>query len=208
MMKQAVEENMDALSRAILSEAQAEADQILADAQKRADEIRQRAEQEAAEVRKEALNRANQEAERLRGQKVATSQLKARTMQLEHREKLLNKVFQEAEKELPNIRQWTDYEEIAHNLLTEALIQMRAQKVVVRADPYTQKLIKQDVLESITKERGVQIEIGEPLQQGTGIIVEADGGRLRYDNTLETRLRRMLSSMRASVYHTLMGEKV
>lgn len=208
MMKQAVEENMDALSRAILSEAQAEADQILADAQKRADEIRQRAEQEAAEVRKEALNRANQEAERLRGQKVATSQLKARTIQLEHREKLLNKVFQEAEKELPNIRQWTDYEEIAHNLLTEALTQMRAQKVVVRADPYTQKLIKKDVLESITKERGVQIEIGEPLQQGIGVIVEADGGRLQYDNTLETRLRRMLSSMRASVYHTLMGEKV
>jgi V/A-type H+/Na+-transporting ATPase subunit E len=208
MMKQAAEENMDALSRAILSEAQAEADQILADAQKRADEIRQRAEQQAAEVRKEALNRANQEAERLRGQKVATSQLKARTMQLEHREKLLNKVFQEAEKELPNIRQWTDYEEIAHNLLTEALTQMKAQKVVVRADPYTQKLIKQDVLESITKERGVQIEIGEPLQKGIGVIVEADGGRLQYDNTLETRLRRMLSSMRASVYHTLMGEKV
>jgi V/A-type H+/Na+-transporting ATPase subunit E len=207
-MKQAVEENMDALSRAILSEAQAEADQILADAQKRADEIRQQAEKEAAEVRKAAIDRANQEAERLRGQKVATSQLKARTMQLEHREKLLNKVFQEAEKELPNIRQWTDYEEITHNLLTEALTQMRVQKVVVRADPYTQKLIKQDVLDKITKERGVQIEIGEPLQQGTGVIVEADGGRLQYDNTLETRLRRMLNSMRAPVYHTLMGEKV
>lgn len=208
MMKQAVEENMDALSRAILSEAQAEADQILADAQKRADEIRQRAEQEAAEVRKEALDRANQEAERLSSQKVATSQLKARTMQLEHREKLLNKVFEEAEKELVNIRHWTDYEEIAQNLLKEALTQMRAQKVTVRADPYTQKFMKQDVLESITKERGVQIEFGEPLQQGTGVIVEADGGRLQYDNTLETRLRRMLASMRASVYHTLMGEKV
>jgi vacuolar-type H+-ATPase subunit E/Vma4 len=39
-------------------------------------------------------------------------------------------------------------------------------------------------------------------------VVNAAGGKLHYDNTLETRLSRLQGSLRSSVYKMLMGEKV
>ena len=91
-----VEENLELLSRAILSEANDEAEQIKADAKAKADAIRQRAERHAAAERDEILQRARQDADRIRSQAIATTQLKARTIQLEHREKLLKDVFDAA----------------------------------------------------------------------------------------------------------------
>lgn len=208
MMKQAVDDNMEALSKAILSEARAEADQLLADARSKADGIRQRAQEQVAEIRQEVLARARQEADRLRSQKLATAQLKARTIQLDHREKLLNQVFEKAKSELPSVQQWTDYEGIAHNLLREALEQLRASEVVVRADRHTQSLLPQKFLSDISKELGVDIQWGDPLDEGLGVVVEASNGHLQYDNTLQTRLSRMQNSLRAPVYRLLMGEPV
>lgn len=208
MMKQAVDDNMEALSKAILSEARAEADQLLADARSKADAVRQRAQEQVAEIRQEVLARARQEADRLHSQKLATAQLKARTIQLDHREKMLNQVFEKALSELPSVQQWTDYEGIAQNLLREALEQLRAREVLVRADRHTQSLLSQKFLSDISKELGVDIQWGDPLDQGLGVVVEASNGHLQYDNTLQTRMSRMQNNLRAPVYRLLMGEPV
>ena len=82
-------QEIEMLARAILTEARDEADQIKADAKEKADAIRRRAQEQAEAERKAILDRARQEAERLRGQAVATAQLKARSSQLTHREQLL-----------------------------------------------------------------------------------------------------------------------
>lgn len=205
-MKSAVDDNIDALSKAIMEQARSEADQMLADAKTKAEEIRKRAEQRAAEERKAILSRVSQEAERIHGQKIATAQMKARTMQLEHREKLLEKVFDEAQKELVGIQQWTEYPEIAETLLREALMQIRAEVVEVQADEKTLSLLKRGALDKVAKELNTQITVGAPLERGIGVIVRTADGHLQYDNTLETRLKRMKSSLRSPVHHLLMGE--
>ena len=71
---------------------------LQAEAKEKADAIRQHAQEQAESERKEILDRAKQEAERIRSQVIATAQMKARTLQLEHREKLLDKVFQRPQK--------------------------------------------------------------------------------------------------------------
>ncbi len=81
---------------AILSEAKAEAEHIQAEAREKAEAIRQRTQEQIEAMRKQILERACEEAERLRSQALATTQLKARKMQLEHREKLLDSVFDAA----------------------------------------------------------------------------------------------------------------
>ena len=99
---------------------------MLADAQAKADAARQQAYEQAERERRQILERAQQEAERIRRQKVASTQLKARTSAVEDREKLLDRVYQTALQELPTVQQWTDYPEIAQTLLREALSQLRA----------------------------------------------------------------------------------
>lgn len=202
------EENMDSLSHAILSEAHAEADKVLTDAKAKAEATRQKANKQAESVTKEILDRASQETERIRSQKIAATQLKARTMQLDSREKMLNKVFSEALNELPSIQQWTDYEDIAQSLLREAIAQLRTNEVTVHADSKTREHFSQQFLDDLSKELNVQINLGDPLTNDIGVIVESANGHLQFDNTLETRLKRMWNNMRSAAYHRLMGEQL
>ncbi len=200
------DENIETLTRAILSEAHDEAEGAKAGARSKADVIRQRAQEQAKAEREAILERARQEAERFRSQAVATSQLKARALQLEHREKLLDRVFERVRQQLPAVQQRKDYDLIAVQLLREAVIQLNAGKAEVRADKSTQKVLSNNALEEISKELKAQLSMGKPLEQGIGVIVEASDGHLHYDNTLETRLNRLQSGLRSSVYRILMGE--
>jgi vacuolar-type H+-ATPase subunit E/Vma4 len=197
-------EDIEQLSRAIMVEAQDEANQLQAEAKEKADAIRKRAQAEAESERKIILERAKQDADRLRSQASATSQLKARSSQLEQREKLLDGVFEEVKKQLDAVKKRSDYNTIAAMLVREALTQLNVTEAEIRADESTQKVLK---LDDVSRELNGKFAFGEKLEEGTGIVVNAAGGKIHYDNTLETRLSRLQGSLRSSVYKVLMGEK-
>jgi vacuolar-type H+-ATPase subunit E/Vma4 len=201
-----VEESIKALSRAVQDDARAEADQVLTDAKAKAEAIGQHAQKQAASERAEILERASADAARIRSQSIATAQLKARTLQLERREKLLDSVFTAARQQVPTVQQWTNYGQIARHLLQEALTLLGADVAQVRADEQTRALLTDPVLAEITKELGVQVQFGALLEQGTGVIVETVDGHRQADNTLGTRLSRLQDALRSPVYHLLMGE--
>lgn len=202
------EENIENLSRAILLEARADAEQIQVEAKEKANDVRQLAQQRAETERIEIMERAKQDAERIRGQVIASAQMKARTLQLEHREVLLDKVFNAAKDKLSGLQKRPDYDKIVTELIREAIDQLKVDQAEVRVDAVTQKVLKDQTLNDISKEFKSKLSIGKTLDEGTGIVVDADNGRLHYDNTLETRLKRLRSALRSAVYHVLMGEKL
>jgi vacuolar-type H+-ATPase subunit E/Vma4 len=61
-------------------------------------------------------------------------------------------------------------------------------------------------LNDFSKEQKIEAKPGEPLDHGTGVVIEATNGHLQYDNTLETRLQRTWNATRSQVFHLLMGE--
>jgi len=197
-------EDIEMLELAIMVEARDEAEQLQADAKEKADVIRKRAQQQAEAERKTILDRAKQDADRLRSQSSATAQLKSRSMQLEKREKLLDDVFEEVRKQLGSVNKRSDYAAIVTMLAREALTQLKVNEAEVRADASTQKALK---LDEIARELNGKFSLGSKLEEGTGIVVNAAGGKIHYDNTLETRLSRLQGSLRSSVYKVLMGEK-
>ncbi len=200
-------EDIEMLERAILMEAREEAEQMRAEAKAKAEAIHKRAQEQAAEERKIILDRAQQDAERLRSQAMATTQLKARSTQLEHREKLLDSVFTEVKKQLAAATKRADYDAVAALLLREALTQLGVKKAEIRADEATQKALKKGALDQLTKELNGDFTIVGTLEEGTGVVVDAAGGKIHYDNTLETRLSRLQNTLRSTVYKVLMGEK-
>jgi len=201
-----VDENIANLSRAILSEAREETEQVKASAQAKADEILRRAHDQAESERKAILDRASQEAARLRSQAIATAQLKARSSELAHREKLLDRVFKTVKQKLPQVQQRPDYDQVVAGLIREALEQLQSDKVEVRADKATQKVLASSMLDEISKSSHAQLTLGQPLEQGTGVVLEADGGHLHFDNTFETRLSRLQGGLRPAIFQILMGE--
>lgn len=200
-------QDIEMLARAILTEAREEADQMKAEAQEKADAIRRRAQEQAEAEKRAILERARQDAERLRGQAVATAQLKARSLDLTNREQLLERVFKTVKEKLPEVQKRPDYDRIAAALLREALVQLRVNKAQIKADRTTQRILENGALGDISKELNGQFSSADALEEGIGVVVEAGDGKLHYDNTLETRLDRLQSSLRASVYKVLIGEK-
>jgi vacuolar-type H+-ATPase subunit E/Vma4 len=200
------EASIDALERAILNEANSDVEQIKQTAKGKADVIWQRAREQAESERKTALEKAKQEAERVRSQFVATNQLKARTAELSHREKLLDDVFKSAREKIKSIPNEKNYEEIVAQLLREGISQLNVNKAKVRADKKTQKILEQSVIAKVSKELNAELTVDVPLEEGTGLIVEAADGRLKYDNTFENRLVQIQNELRFPVYRLLMGE--
>lgn len=201
-----VDENIQALKRAVLNEAQGEAERILAEAKEKAQAARERAQAQASDERAEILAHATQEAERLRRQAIASAQLQARTAELERREKLLDSVFDAARQRIATAQQRADYDQIARDLLHQALIRLDADSVLIRADERTQAALTDQVLADISAELGVQVAHGALLEQGTGLIVQTEDGHREYDNTLEARLERLQNTLRAPVLRLLSGE--
>lgn len=196
------EEDIKLLARAIMAEANDDAEQLLAEARAKAEAVRNRAQEEAESERKEILERARQDAERLRSQTSATAQLKARSIQLEQREKLLDGVFAEVRRQLETVKKRSDYGAIATTLAREALTQLQVNEAEISADETTRKALN---LNELSRELNGQFTLRDTLEEGTGVTVSAAGGRLYYDNTLETRLSRLQGTLRSAVYKVLMG---
>lgn len=201
-------QDIEMLSRAILTEVRDDAEQIKAEAKEKAEAIRKRAREQAEQERKAILDRAREEAERLRGQAVATAQLKARSLQLTNREQLLDRVFKTVRERLSEVQKRPDYDEVAAMLLREALVQLRVKKAQVRADQATQAILQKEVLDKYSRELNGEFTSAGVLEEGTGVIVDAADGKLHYDNTLETRLQRLEGTLRAAVYKVLIGEQL
>lgn len=200
-----IDENIKVLSRAVLSDVQGDAEQILAEAKTKAEQIKQRAQEQAEAERAKILELASVEAERVRSQVVATNQLKSRTMLLEQREKLLEEVFSIVRQRLASVQRDSDYDKIAQRLFREAIQQLGG-AAIVRADEETMKSLSTSQIENVSKETQTQIRMGDTLEKGYGVVAETEDGHRQYDNTLETRLKRMQDSLRGSVYRILMGE--
>lgn len=198
-------EDIERLGVAIMVEVREDAERLRAEAREKADAIRNRAREQAEAERKVILDRARADADRLRSQSLATAQLKARSMQLEQREKILNNVFEEAKKKLADVKNRKDFNAIVEMLAREALSQLKVDQAEIRADEVTRKVLK---LDDLSKELNGKFSFGGNLDEGTGVVVSASGGKLYFDNTLETRLERLQSALRSSVYKVLMGENV
>ncbi|MHC1741169.1 MAG: V-type ATP synthase subunit E [Anaerolineaceae bacterium] len=202
------DENLDRLSRDILQQAQSEAEQIIAEAKEKAALIRRHAQEQAAAERISILEQAQRDSDRIRSQAIATTQLKARTLLLESRERLLTEVFEAAQKKLSSVQQWNDYEAIIEKLVEEAISQMGTSNVILSADPITSKLLTDPLLKKIGSKFDNKIELGESLKNKIGISASTTNGHLNYDNTLETRLKKLSNELRSPVYHLLMGESL
>jgi vacuolar-type H+-ATPase subunit E/Vma4 len=108
--------------------------------------------------------------------------------------------------QLPDVQKRADYDQVVAALVREGLEQLDAPKVQIRADKATQKVLTPQLLEQLSKECNAQLTLGQPLEQGTGVVLDAEGGHLTFDNTFETRLSRLQSRLRPATFQILMGE--
>jgi vacuolar-type H+-ATPase subunit E/Vma4 len=207
-VKNNIDESIQELTRAVMNEAQTDAEKIKAEAIEKAASIQQEAQKKADLEREQKIALANKEAASIKKQQIASMKLKAQMLTLERREKLLDDVFGAAKERIVNITQWTNYEDIAISLVKEAVRNLQSSEARILADEYTRSMLTDKKLKQIADEMNYTLVFGEQLSKGTGIIAESMDGHRQFDNTFEARLAHLQDSLRAPVYHVLIGETV
>ena len=194
------------LEAVITTEARQDASKITAETQSHIESIQRQALERAETQREAILKQAREKVETLRSRAITSAQLDAQALKLERREALLARVMNEARRGLTDVAERPDYVQIVRRLVREGAQVLRAESLVILADEKTKRLLDGKVMADLEQDLAVQLELGEPLERGTGVVLVAADGHRRYDNTLETRLSRMQSALRTPVYHILMGE--
>ena len=202
------EQSIQGLARAVMTEAQAQAEQTLTDARARAEAIQQQAQARTEKMRESILQQAQQQAALIRSQAMASAQLEAKRLQMERREALLNRVFETARQRLTAVQGWTTYPDVVQQLVREGATQLNAEAILVHADQRTMDLLPDTVMQSLSQALGIELQRGNLLERGIGVIVETIDGHRQFDNTLEARLNRWQDTLRTPVYHLLMGESL
>lgn len=205
-MLKMLDERIDLLTKAIVDDAQAEADEIRADARAKAAEIEHAAKVSADEIRRDILTKAQQEAATFEEEIAAEGKMKAQMLWLDRREKLISQVFETALSRIPSILENDQYPSVLQELIKEAALNTQSEAVILHFDPFSRRLATDDMLAAIFNQTHQTFTFGDDLTSGTGVVAETQDGHRQYDNTLEMRLRRQQQSLRAAVFHILMGE--
>lgn len=205
-MLKSLEHRVDDLIYAIEEDSKAEIKKINEETKSKISAILEAGKKEAEQIRAKILEEAASRANALGDEKRAEIQQKAKMQWLEKREKLLSEVFEAARSQFPKLLKSDDYAHAILDLTQEAVLHIQTDKVILHFDASSHSLITENDLSKLASSMNVQIEVGSDLTSGIGVIAQDVEGHRVFDNTLEARLDRMMSSLRSPVFKILMGE--
>ena len=173
--------SLDTVVEDIRDEARARAEEIRETGDTRAEEIVSEAEREADDIRAEAEREVERTIEQEREQKLSSAKLEAKQARLEARREVLEEVRDDVEAQIADI-DGEERESLTRSLLDAASEEFDAGSVRVRGSEADAEL-----LASIVGEYD-GFEVGEPIDCLGGVVVEADGSRVRVNNTFDSVL--------------------
>ena len=173
--------SLDTVVEDIRDEARARAEEIRESGEERAEEIVSEAEREAEEIVSEAEREAERTVEQEREQKLSSAKLEAKQARLEARRGILEEVHDDVEAQIAGI-EGDERESLTRSLLAAAAEEFDAESVRVRG-----REEDADLLGTIVADYE-GFEVGEPIECLGGVVVEADGSRVRVNNTFDSVL--------------------
>ncbi|MGC9434601.1 MAG: V-type ATP synthase subunit E [Methanomicrobiales archaeon] len=160
--------------------------------------LREDAENRAWEIRRRHLHEAERlaETERIKTLFQARADVSSRIAQTRH--EVYEGAFEEATERLRDIREHPEYPAIFQALLHEAVSFFENRDLVIHVDPADEEICRK-----AADGMGLSCEILPDIQCTGGLIVETGGGRVRLENTIDSRLDRARESMKTEVFSAL-----
>ncbi|AJC71542.1 MAG: V-type ATP synthase subunit E [Thermococcus sp.] len=176
----------------ILSEAREEAEKLK-------EEARKRAQAQAEWILRKAKTRAAIEKQRI----IANAKLEVRKKKLAVQEELIGEVLSAMKEKLAALPE-DEYFEVLVGLAKEAVGELGIEKIIVRSNEKTLRLIESRINE-FSERVGADVSAGEPIECIGGVLVESPDGTIKVDNTFDGRIERLESELRAAIAKALFG---
>jgi len=185
------------LVESILADADAQVTSLLADAEAAARAALEQSEKEAAAIAEEVRAKTKLDADALTVQTSAKARVEVRRTLLGAREKAIADVLTRVGKTVQEIRgDAVRYRAAMTNLLTEAILGIGEDHVVVIVGADDKAMVNDSMMEAVkkgvTERSGLAVTVDlqfEDTDLGGGGIALVPGGRVRLDNTLPHRLK-------------------
>jgi len=198
--------DVNALAKAVRSEVERDRDRVLNHARSEARRLRDQARAEAETDGARLIQDAEKATAQSLAQARASAGIEAQSLRLESREGLLDRVFDQAAERLEPALFAGDHRQIVEALLRDAVAHLgNVKSLQIVADPVSRGYLGAETLAQLSEETGIKLTLGVGPDRGAGLVAQSPDGHLFYDNTFQARMKRMRSSLRASVYQILLG---
>jgi len=196
----------DKIVSSIMVEAQGKADAIIQEAEAEAALILQEGEKDAVLEKEKILENAEKQSKMKYQQLISEAKMNSRRAELEAREELIEKAFENAEAKLKEIAS-TSSQEYVNSLkmiIEEASIEIGGGDLILSLKEEDVAKIK-DSISAIEKEveaksgNKTKMEIGENIRTIGGAVVKTKNGDIEINNTIEARMLRFKKSLRSEV---------
>lgn len=205
-MKQA---DVVSLEEAVMSEVERDRQRIIKEAEMQARRLREDVQEEVETQKQERIREAERKAAQVKQEAIGAGRLEAKALKMKKREGLIGRVFAEAAEYLADPDHLDAYGEILEGLVKDAVQHLEGRKtLVLRADAEGEAYLDEARMDYLRDTTNCELTVGKTLTPpAVGVVVQTPDGRVRYDNTLQTRLERMREQLRPAVYRALMGDE-
>jgi len=200
-------DNVDNITSKILEDAEAKSAEILEQTKAESREKLEASRRKGEAARDRLITDAEKGSDQIRKKIVAESNIKARTIILESKERLINRAFEAAESELEKIAAGKDYASVLTALTRDTCVELGGGEleVIVRdADKAVISKSVKTVEKEVKSATGVDTKISVSTEGiGPGVIVKGGGGKFEIDSTFKNRLELLRPSLRLKVAEAL-----
>jgi len=204
--------NVEALRSKIFEQAQEQAAATRERAQRVAERDMVYARQEAEEIISQQRMKVRPISDIEKRKTIAAAEMEARRRLLEKKEKLVSRIFAEAENSLEKMRGSDDYMGMISELIEGSVTSINGDAIVEFGekdkDIFTSKVtssIGSRVAGSLGKDVDLQFRCtGENIS--AGVIVRSKDGKIVIDNSFSSRLKRLKEELRGKVSEMLLQE--
>ncbi len=203
-------ENSLSLIEGIMKQAEAEAEKIIREAKEQVERRLKDSEAQAKEILKKASKRADELARGIENNFRARTTVEVRRLELKAEDELFGLVIDMVRKKINELTSSANYRGILKGWITEAAIGLDTEEAFVNFSPVDavdEKLLRECEREfKRIMKREIKLKISkEPRLKGQGVVLKDGGGKLSYNNQVETRIYRDQDRIRKLVYGELNG---
>ncbi|GBE17710.1 V-type ATP synthase subunit E [archaeon BMS3Abin16] len=200
-------DNVDKITSKILEDAEAKSAEIIEHARAESREKLEASRRKGEAARDRLVSEAEKSSDQTRKKIIAESNIKARTIILESKERLIRKAFDAAESELEKIAAGKGYADVLTALTRDTCIELGGGELEVIVRDADEKVISK-AAKAIEKEVKAATSVDTKISVSTdaigpGVIVKGKSGKVEIDSTFKNRLELLRPSLRLKVAEAL-----
>lgn len=202
-----VRKGLVAIASEVLDDAKKEAEKLIRNAEQKGKEILRKAKEEAEKMRAELLAQAKRKGQEEKRKARSLTEVETRNRLLEVEEELINVAFDKAFIHLNEFVQTESYHDCLLQLISEAVNKIGSDTLIVCVNSKDREFMSQGGLDKLSEQLGVKLVLANETENCIGgSIVRTSDGTMSYDNTLESRFKRLKPVLRIRIAKMLFGK--